>query len=124
MNFGIEGHKGPRHFLVGGMGARGEQGALAPTPPLEYENVLISVTYPGCKKRGAQGTKAFSGGLHGRPWGVTCPTPPLEYENVLISVTYPGCMDKRAQGTKAFSGGGHGRPWGARGTCSHTPSGI
>ena len=45
--YGLEGHKGPKALSDGDMGARGGQGALAPTPPLEHENVLISVTYPG-----------------------------------------------------------------------------
>ena len=77
------------------MGARGGQGALAPTPPLEFENVLISVTYPGFFTRGAQGTEALSGGGMGARGGqgALAPTPPLEYENVLISVTYPGFLD-------------------------------
>ena len=55
-----KGHKGPMHFLVEGMGARGGQGALAPMPLLEYENVLISVTYPGCMdKRGTRDQDIF-----------------------------------------------------------------
>ena len=47
-NFEPEGNKGPRHFLVGDMGARGRgHKALAPYPPPEFENVLILVAYPG-----------------------------------------------------------------------------
>ena len=47
-NFEPEGHKGPRHFLVGDMRARGRgQGAPAPNPPPEFKNVLISVAYSG-----------------------------------------------------------------------------
>ena len=39
-NFEPEGHKGPRHFLVGDMGEPGRgQWALAPNPLLEFKNM-------------------------------------------------------------------------------------
>ena len=47
-SFEPEGHKGPRHFLVGTWApVRDGKGNLPPNPLLEYENVLISVAYLG-----------------------------------------------------------------------------
>ena len=45
--FEPEGHKEPRHFLVTWAPMGGGKGNLPPKPLLEYENVLISVAYPG-----------------------------------------------------------------------------
>ena len=56
MNFWNRGAQETKAFSGEGHGRPWGQGALAPTPPLEYENGLISVADPGFWARGAQGT--------------------------------------------------------------------
>ena len=60
MIFWNRGAQGTKAFSGEGHGRPWGQGALAPTPPLEYENGLISVADPGFWARGAQGTYAFT----------------------------------------------------------------
>ena len=68
-SFEPEGHKGPRHFLVGDMGARGGKENLPPPP--EYKNMCwFQWRTQDFWSRGAHVTQVFSCGGHACQRGV------------------------------------------------------